>query len=167
MMILLYQIVNFSKGAGNSWWMLEFMCKFTQDLMMSFGRAMRDFALPPPPSVPLPSSPPLAEQKPSLHRQNTLFTKDHSYKNFQPLLHIRHLFFCFDNISKMWVWQPKVFFAEKGIKWWVFFSSSTFISVILPLNGNICATIFKINPHLHTTCYASFLYLILQQNHRE
>ena len=35
------------------------MCKFTQDLMMSFGRAMRDFALPPPPSVPLPSSPPL------------------------------------------------------------------------------------------------------------
>ena len=26
---------------------------------MSFGRAMRDFALPPPPSVPLPSSPPL------------------------------------------------------------------------------------------------------------
>ena len=39
--------------------MLEFMCKFTQDLMMSFGRAMRDFALPPPPSVPLPSSPPL------------------------------------------------------------------------------------------------------------
>ena len=26
---------------------------------MCFGRAMRDFALPPPPSVPLPSSPPL------------------------------------------------------------------------------------------------------------
>ena len=47
------------KGAGNSWWMLEFMCKFTQDLMMSFGRAVRDFALPPPPSVPLPSSPTL------------------------------------------------------------------------------------------------------------
>ena len=39
--------------------MLEFMCIFTQDLMMCFGRAMRDFVLPPPPSVPLPSSPPL------------------------------------------------------------------------------------------------------------
>ena len=50
---------DLTKGARNSWWMLEFMCIFTQDLMMCFGRAMRDFALPPPPSVPLPSSPPL------------------------------------------------------------------------------------------------------------
>ena len=41
----------------------------------------------PTPSVSSPPIlPPLAEQKPSLHRQNTLFTKDHSYKNFQPLL---------------------------------------------------------------------------------
>ena len=47
------------KGAGNSLWMLEFMCIFTQDLMMCLGRAMRVFVLPPPPSVPLPSSPPL------------------------------------------------------------------------------------------------------------
>ena len=40
----------------------------------------------PTPSVSSPPIlPPLAEQKPSLHRQNTLFTKDHSYKNFQPL----------------------------------------------------------------------------------
>ena len=41
----------------------------------------------PTPSVSSPPIlPPLAEQKPSLHRQNTLFTKDHSYKSFQPLL---------------------------------------------------------------------------------
>ena len=40
----------------------------------------------PTPSVSSPPIlPPLAEQKSSLHRQNTLFTKDHSYKNFQPL----------------------------------------------------------------------------------
>ena len=82
----MYYFLSLYNGAGNSLWMLEFMCIFTQDLMMCFGRAMRVFVLPPPPSVPLPSSPPLAEQKPSLHRQNTLFTKDHSYKNFQPLL---------------------------------------------------------------------------------
>ena len=31
--------------------MLEFMCIFTQDLMMCFGRGMRVFVLPPPPSV--------------------------------------------------------------------------------------------------------------------
>ena len=43
----------------------------------------------PTPSVSSPPIlPPLAEQKPSLHRQNTLFTKDHSYKNFQPLCYI-------------------------------------------------------------------------------
>ena len=40
----------------------------------------------PTPSVSSPPIlPPLAEQKPSLHRQNTLFTKDHSYKSFQTL----------------------------------------------------------------------------------
>ena len=65
----------FFKGAGNSLWMLEFMCIFTQDLMMCFGRAMRVFVLPPPPSVPLPSSPPCRTKTIIAQAKHTLYKR--------------------------------------------------------------------------------------------
>ena len=63
----------------------------------------------PTPSVSSPPIlPPLAEQKSSLHRQNTLFTKDHSYKSFQPLCKILdNFYFCHFLIRLLFL--PRIF----------------------------------------------------------
>ena len=56
---------------------------------MSFGRAMRDFALPPPPSVPLPSSPPLQNKDHHCTGKTHSFQKTTAIRVSRPFVQIQ------------------------------------------------------------------------------